>query len=371
MNNFMSADMVKKRDCYEFYSQAANNKITGILCSLLDTDNDVTILSSGLTNHKSGKLYKSEHEEYLGADVIYCAVRDFPLINTISSILHIYKEIKRQDLKKKVDHIIFYNYKPEVAWAAYLAKKRLHIPITVEYEDGYSRVSDLRGLKSTIFRKTEDFVSEHVDYAILVNSQLIGKYHVPSVTVRGVVDKDFYTRCREYRKPRNEKFTILYSGGLNKTRGIDVLIETVSMLEVDCRLVITGKGSLNVDDSRIDFRGFVSHEEMQNLMMQADVLVQCQLTNDKFSESSFPSKLFEYIATGNSIISSDLPEIVDFAGEAIKYYHNDDPSDLAARLYEVFMHWKTAETENSNLRLLCDANLPENVGKKITTMWLQ
>ena len=291
LNNFMSPDIIKKRNNPNMYSQPANNKITGILDALLSVNASITVISNGLVNSKTRKLYKKVKEQYHGVDIVYAAIRDYPLINTLSSIKNVYKEIKKIHKQKKIDNIIFYNYKPEVAWAAYLAKKRLKIPITVEFEDGYSNIKDLGRFKSLIFRLTENVVSKYIDSAILVNSLLETKVNVPSTVVRGVVSEEFYEVCKNYKKERNDLFTILYSGGLDKSRGIDVLIKALNYIPYDLKLIITGKGHIENKDSRIEFKGFLPYAEMKTMMMKADLLIQCQLVKDSFQNVSFPSKI--------------------------------------------------------------------------------
>ena len=364
INNYMSESIIKKRNNKNIFSQPGNNKVKGIVSSLLTTNSKITIISSGLVNNKTFKKYKKEYDKLDGCDVIYTSIIDIPFINILSSIRYIYKEIKRLHKIKKIDNIIFYNYKPEVAYAAYLAKKRLHIPITIEYEDGYSDVKEISKLKSLIFTHTEKKVSKYVDSAILVNSKLKEKYDVPSVLVRGVVNKDFYNDCKKYKKKKNKVFTVLYSGGLDKSRGINVLIESLKLIDIDFKLIITGKGKISSNDERIDFKGFVSYEAMKAMMMQSDLLVQCQLVNDTFSTSSFPSKLFEYIATDNYILSSKVSDVEDFAGNSILYYDNDDPADLAKKILEVYDLWYNNRV-NKSLDKLCKEYLPETMGNKI------
>lgn len=369
LNNYLSNDMVKKRENKNIYSQPANNKITGILLSLISCGHKVTILSSGLVNGKSCKKYKREKEIYKGVDVIYCSIFDFPFLNTMTAILAMYKEIKRLHKVNKIDNIIFYNYKPEVAIVAYLAKNKFNIPITVEYEDGYAYVDGISGFKAKIFNWTEAFVSKKVDSAILVNSRLEKKYDVPAVTVRGIVNQEFYDKCKQNKKIKNDKFTILYSGGLDKERGIDVLIESLKYIDFDCRVIVTGKGEFECNDTRVDFLGFVSYDRVKLELMNADLLVQCQLTNHKFASVSFPSKLFEYIATGNQIVSSDVADVKDFAGNALLYYEKDNPKLLARKISEAY--YATKEDIDDRIKkteLLCKENLAENVGKRINSI---
>lgn len=365
LNNFMTEKVVKCRKNHTIFSQPANNKVSGITEALTANDCEVKILSSGLVNGKSGKFYKKLEDRALNVDIIYCSIIDFPLINTISSVFFMYNQIKKENATRKVDNIIFYNYKPEVAWAAWLAKKRLHIPITVEYEDGYSHVGEIHGLKAWIFNFTEEKVKKSVDSAILVNSHLKKYYSVPSVVVRGIVNNEFFRKCKEYKKEKNEKPTILYSGGLDEERGIGVFLESLKYNDMDCCVIVSGKGNIESDDPRVDFKGFIPYEEVQKLMMQSDVLVQCQLSKNTFAKASFPSKLFEYIATGNMIVSSDIDEVKSFAGEAFAYYEDDDPEKLAEAIKSLYS--EKGKMKNK-IDALCEYNLPNKVGKLILSI---
>lgn len=365
LNNFMTEKVVNCRNNQNIYSQPANNKVSGITEALTANDCEVKILSSGLVNGKSGKLYKKLVDKALNVDIIYCSIIDFPLMNTISSIFFMYNQIKKENAKRKVDNIIFYNYKPEVAWAAWLAKKTLHIPITVEYEDGYSHVSGIHGLKAWIFSYTEEKVKRSVDSAILVNSHLKKHYSVPSVVVRGIVNKEFFKKCQAYKKEKNEKFTILYSGGLDEERGIGVFLESLKYNDMDCRVIVSGKGNIERNDPRVEFKGFIPYEEVQKLMMQSDVLVQCQLSKNTFAKASFPSKLFEYIATGNMIVSSDIDEVKSFAGDAFAYYEDDDSRKLAETIKSLYN--EKGKMKNK-IDALCEDNLPDKVGRHILSI---
>lgn len=362
--NYMTDDIQKKRNNRATFSQAANNKITGIAKALLYNDCEVVILSSGLVNNKTGRFYPEESDTAGFAEVIYAGMRDIPIIGSFSSAIHMYRLICRICTEKKVDNIIFYNYKPEVALPALWAKKRFGIPITVEYEDGYSKVADVKGLKKLIFTKTEQLVAKKLDSAILVSAQLQPQFSVPNVVVRGVVNEEFYQESCNYIKEKNDKFTILYSGDLGKTRGVGILYNALDYFKKDCKVVITGKGQLESNDPRIDFKGFVSYQEVKNLMNQADVLLQCQRIKDSFAQASFPSKIFEYIATGNIIVSSAMQDVKKFAGDAIIYYEDDDARKLSEALEKAYLLYKE-ESYSKKIEQLCRENLPCNVGKRI------
>lgn len=362
--NYMNENIQKLRNNENFFSQAANNKIRGITKALSSNGCKVIIVSNGLVNNKTGRFYPEVSDQVESTELVYCGIRDLPIIGSLSSAIHMYRFIRKIHTKKKIDNIIFYNYKPEVALPALWAKKKLGIPITVEYEDGYSNVEGIKGFKRLILTKTEQLVSKKINSAIIVSAQLYSVVSVPAVVIRGIVDEEFYKECCRYKKKKNKKFTILYAGDLGKTRGVEVLYDALNFFQRDCEVIITGKGEFRSSDPRINFKGFVDYKEVRQLMKQADVLLQCQKIKDAFSKSSFPSKLFEYIATGNTIISSAMPDVKEFAGDSIIYYDNDDGKALAGALEQAYILYKKNEKSFQN-RKLCINNLPENIGKSI------
>lgn len=366
LNNFMTLDLADIRNNRNTYSQPGNNKITGILDALLAAECDVTMISNGLVNKRSGKFFRRIESKFHGATVIYCSILDLPILNTLSSILSVCKEMKRLSDNDRIDNVIFYNYKPEVAFPALYAKKFLKIPITIEFEDGFTTISYLGKLKRIVMGFTERFVSKRVDSAIVVNSMVAKRYAIPTVVVRGIVNKDFYNECNTYKKERNKQFTILYSGGLNQARGIYVLLEALKYTHIDFTLFICGKGEIeHIDDPRVVFKGFVTIEEAHFLMKQADLLVITQLKNNEFGNESFPSKLFEYVATGNMIISSNVGDVQQFAGDSIVYYDNDDPKELADRINDAYVSWHNGEGKPPRVMELCLNNMPEKIGESI------
>ena len=367
INNYITEDIIKIRNNERFFSQPANNKILNLVRALESAGVKTTVISSALSS--KGKKWHSTitGNKISNSVIIYSGVLGFPLINTFSSVLYIYKIIKQIHIKDRIDRIIFYNFKPEAAWPAYLSNKYLGIPISVEFEDGYMQIEELSSLKRYIFSYTEQIVTKKVDKVIVANTQMMKQFLVPSFVLRGVVSPAFYGRCKSYKKLPNDVFTIFYSGGLDKSRGIQILLEAMKYVNVPCKLQITGKGTIEHVDDRIEHLGFLEYDRMLQNMMQADLLMQCQLVNDTFANVSFPSKLFEYIATGNYVISSLLPDVKDFAGDNFIYYQNDDPKELAEKIEYAYRLWKTGGKNNCDVIDLCENNLPEAIGKKLVS----
>ncbi|SFE84006.1 Glycosyltransferase involved in cell wall bisynthesis [Paenibacillus catalpae] len=364
LNNYMSVNIAKSRNSQNIYSQPANNKIIGIKKSLEAVGAHVKVLSSGLVNSKSFKWYKRVEEKSNVINVVYCSIWDVPILSTMVSIIFMFLETRKENKIRPINNIIFYNYKPEVAWAAWLAKKILNIPITIEYEDGYSNIDSVKGFKRLLMRLTEKVVSKNISTAITVNSLLAKQQTVPCVVVRGVTDENLFLKREGHKKSERSRPIIFYGGGLDKERGIDILLDSLKYISNDFRLIITGKGKITVNDPRIDFKGFIDYESVIRYMLDADILIQSQLSQHQFGNSSFPSKIFEYMATGNLIISSEVADIKDFAGDAFYYYQNDDPKLLADVIKNSLENLDRLDMKLVAKKLSED-NLPRNIGEKI------
>jgi len=145
-----------------------------------------------------------------------------------------------------------------------------------------------------------------------------------------------------------ERFTVGYSGNLYAGRGIELILglaKTFSQVE----FVIIGGDETSVakwrrqaelfSSSNIEFKGFVSNAELPLYEAACEVLLmpyqrKVAISGGGGDTSDFcsPMKMFEYMATGRMIISSDLPvlrEVLNGDNAALC-----DPEDITT--------WKTA-----------------------------
>lgn len=329
--NYMMDDIIKVRKNKKIYSQAANNKINGIVSCLEKNNCKVDIVSNGLVNNKTFKYYDS-FKSNVNNKVIYAGIIDIPIINIVSSIISILNIISLLNKKQKIDYIIFYNYRPETALSAYILKKLYKIPIVVDYEDGYFNLNEISCFKKKIINYIEKLVSNNIDGAILVTSMLKDRVNCKSYVLRGLTNEYIFKKSN--KKEANKVPTIMYSGGLERVRGIEVLLKSLEYTDSKFQLIISGKGEYEdkirkCNDKRLKFLGYIDYEIVVKEMINSDILINCQLENDSFGNASFPSKLFEYASTNNLIISSEVSDVKEFMGNTIDLYDSDNPVDLA------------------------------------------
>ncbi len=162
---------------------------------------------------------------------------------------------------------------------------------------------------------------ELVDGFILYSSKMAEYYNIPQnkwILMEGVFDPEEANTEYNYTEKSSNAKKIMYSGALDKNRGIPQLLEAFMSIENDdYELWLTGAGrsdeliySCIEKDKRIKHFGYLdSREDVLKLQSQADVLVHTRDINSPAAPYCFPSKLFEYLVAGKSVISVRLDGI--------------------------------------------------------------
>lgn len=158
---------------------------------------------------------------------------------------------------------------------------------------------------------------KEIDYYVVYASAMIDYLGLPKekcVLMEGCTSEEAQT----YEKQaQNGPFTFMYSGTADFKFGLNLLVDAFRKIEGDCRLIITGKGDATEYieeaakvDCRIKYCGFVSdYTKVKQMQTDADVLMNMRLPSEPASKYCFPSKLFEYMKTGNPVISFKIDGI--------------------------------------------------------------
>lgn len=131
----------------------------------------------------------------------------------------------------------------------------------------------------------------------------------------------------------SKKKAIMYSGKLDKEYGIQLLLD--AFMQIDdpkAELWLTGGGNAEEyirecaeKDKRIKFYGFLpSRDDVLKKQKEAMLLVNMRLPSEPASAYCFPSKLFEYMATGVPVLSFKLEGIPEEYHEHLVIINNEN-----------------------------------------------
>lgn len=284
---------------------------------------DVTLV----TGYEKAPYYNKE------VNVVSLAAWDAPLIFRLALLTKMIKWVRRY--ADKDDVIIL---KPESLLIAPFLKmsgyENLHLDI---------RTLPLRALDS--FKARLDHLI-FWDFTIGMLRNHITGYSFITERLKAAIEKEFKTTFSNYVvwqssvnmsvfKPvdcdrhgsTTDVFTLFYHGNIYATRGLDKVIEAISLLSPAykdrIRLVVVGpdKGEISLQDladkygvaGKVIPVGAVPYEDIPERIAEADCCI-CPLPDLQEWNVSSPLKVFEYMACEKPIILTPIPAHKDVAG---------------------------------------------------------
>ena len=164
---------------------------------------------------------------------------------------------------------------------------------------------------------------------------------------------DIFERLKDIR-PDAQFVTLYYAGGINRHRGLDIVIKGLSKTNLpdNFRFRIIGEGKNRpylkkmVDRLKLGkyviFMGWKAHNEVLELLFSSDIAVIPHLRNEHTDNTS-PNKIFHYMLAKKPVLSSDckyLKNIIDKT-QAGLVYTDSDPSEFAEKLEYLLQHRET------------------------------
>ena len=310
---------------------------------------EITIITPSRVHLKKFKYNLTTIEKIKKLDIklINSASLSVPLFGRIFTIITTIINILKENKSRKVSAIIFYNYELSKSIPALFAKILLRIPIIIEYEDGYFANREVNIFYRLILILIEKVCSKFLDGAVVVTSSLKKRMKTENVYIcRGIPNYNIISKSQlktNFAK-ENEKITIMYSGRFDTIRGIDLFLEALKFIYGDVKVVITGYELLNewveneikkINHIELIKYKFLKEEELSDLLLHADILINPQKINEEFGKYSFPSKVFEFMSTGNIVVSSAVSDVQLIAHNKLVIYYHDSPEELANKVMEV------------------------------------
>ncbi len=166
------------------------------------------------------------------------------------------------------------------------------------------------------------------------------------------VDSELIHRIKKKEVTAGDRLTFFYGGTFAEKDDILILLEAFNLLVksysrgVKPRLILTGKASadkispvteyirVNELQESISYLGFLSDADYYHAIHHADILIMPR-NNSDFSNTGFPFKLGEYMATGNCTIVARIDSLIGLIhDDEVVFYQPSDIQDLKERMLE-------------------------------------
>ena len=228
--------------------------------------------------------------------------------------------------------IVVYSAHTPFLWGAILARSviRSSVPIWLVLPDlpEYFNLSQksgflyriLKGVDVWLFRKA----CKKVDAFAVLTEAMLGRIQTagkPSLVIEGIYRPAGVEEAIPIGKvePDAEGIRFLYTGGLFKAYGVELLISAFRRLEHPAaRLYLAGTGesiafiqSQATLDPRIHYLGQLPSCFARAWQQRVDFLVNPRCDSGEFTRYSFPSKIIEYFASGTPTIMCPLSGVPD------------------------------------------------------------
>ena len=244
-----------------------------------------------------------------------------------------------------------------LAVPAILAGRQVGIPVVLDlaenypamlrsrWEAGRMRPIDAIVRNPGLARLVERWVLPRVDHVLVVieeaGSRLVAHGLAPErlTVVSNTPSLERLARSRRRAIAPDAPLHVVYLGLMEETRGVRILLDAAALLArraVPFRLTLYGGGrelpdfraharALGLTASQADFRGHVPNAEALAALPEADVGVIPHFADESW-HTTVPNKLFDYMAAGLAVVTSDArpaARIIRETGAGLVYRHPD------------------------------------------------
>lgn len=261
-------------------------------------------------------------------------------LRIISRILKVRQEIKKGELLKDIDYVFVYSmHIPYLSALRKIKKKYPNIktvlicPDLGIYMDLNINKKPIKALLKKIEEKIDKKLLKYVDGFILFTEKMREYFcalNKPSTIVEGVY-RDKYSL-----NDANKSKFIMHAGTLNFNIGLEELILAFEKIEnKTAELWFFGSGAMDdyiieksKENPRIKHMGFVDPQTLFEYEKQASLLVNVRDPKANFAQYSFPSKTFEYMASGTPFLTTNLPGIPEEYKEYLFIIESNEIEDI-------------------------------------------
>lgn len=188
---------------------------------------------------------------------------------------------------------------------------------------------------------------------VAITTYIKNKYRRSSVPVFVMPSiKEFHEESDtpKSRSGDSNQFVIVYAGSCKKSDGFNDLldaIEALAPMDSNIRLEVLGndgsKGAALLHRQRCEksqllslcvrFNGYLSESDYSNMLQNADCLI-VPRPDTEAVRAAFPTRLPEFLASGNPVITSDVPDVPLYLESGIhaELYSTKVPNSLASSI---------------------------------------
>lgn len=331
---------------------ATNNFSWSFIRALKCGFDDVDIISSAeIRNFPAGKkvLFYTKRFSKDGFKGLFIGFINVIILKHLSRFANIFTHannfLRNQNNGILILHGTHTPFMMYAIWLKFYRNYRIAIVLTDEH--GLYVSSD--GFIGVLLRRIDVYLMSlfirKFDYYVCLSNSFVEKYNLKkALVIPGILNSRLPLKDKSLDDFNDEKFVILFAGGLNKQNGVDMLLEAGFLLKSkEILLCFLGRGELLSDilkaeqkNPQIKYLGVKVGDELAEDFFKADLLINPRPNDKEYTKTSFPSKLIEYMATGIPSLTTRLAGIPDEIEDCFFYIDDVNPSGIADSIDELY-----------------------------------
>lgn len=249
--------------------------------------------------------------------------------------------------------VVTYNYASPPLWpvllAAFIIRAKV-VPIIFDIGDSLTPSQSMVSKARTILELILRTAVRHVSGACVITKQIQERF-VPTKTallVDGGVSPSILDRLFDLHRDAvtsdRKEVVFLLAGSLFEYNGVYLAIEAMKLVkDSSVRLIVAGQGNeaceqavkdAAMKDSRIEFVGQQTLDDLFALYKDADVFLNLRITEKIDTSCFFPSKFIEALVVGRYVISTNVAHLKDMYGDYCRVLYDERPQTLAQAMIE-------------------------------------
>lgn len=271
---------------------------------------------------------------------------NYRYLNLLSKKHALIKAAQRWAMNHRHEEVTVFVYQMHTPFmaAAHAVKKIipgarivLIVPDLPQYMD--MNMSKLKKVLKAIDWRTIRKLMRSVDRYVLYSKHMAEFLNLKDGTwmvMEGSYDPSLLIDEAEVKRDEN-KISVMYSGVLDLRYGLRELLDAMSLLDDRYELWLTGNGNAvplieerAKTDSRIRYFGYLpSRYDLLKKQHEATMLISTRDPSEPASAYCFPSKLFEYMMSGNPVLSTRIKGIPEEYFAYLVALESITPTDIA------------------------------------------
>ncbi|EKV00166.1 glycosyltransferase [Leptolyngbya sp. PCC 7375] len=353
IGSYLNSKIVEQRGLPTF-NVAGSNRMHRLANALRTANQNVMIVSpaASLRMKWTGKLFHIASIAKTGhVPVFFCPAFGLPVINSLLETITLLWSIILISRRVNVKTAIVYNFNPALVVISLFLKYILGIRIFNNIEDvsrpkldDWRKTTEVRPLQQIIFSTCMDIIANLSEGLVIPTKRFLPDLptNKPALVISGCmplnkISNDF----QKVKYPIN----ILFSGKIEFEHGIHFFIDSLEQLQSDLECNINDNLVINIcgagtktdwltekidslKDLPINYFGFVSTEQYQDLLQSADICVALQNPQGRYSNYKTPSKVYEYLGHGKLVVATPVGDLPNLPTQVIDLCDSDIRSSL-------------------------------------------